>query len=123
MGRYWQPCTDPKECKMEDDKLECINKPGMERMRWCDCVAGWDLRQGWCVNKTLKESQKDDYVRIKQIAMIENQTVEDGGEIRVLVVFIQISIVLLGIFLFISLVSMIIRKLVYCMKNICYTNN
>ena len=57
MGRYWQPCTDNKECKVEDDKLECINKPSIATMKWCDCVTGWDLREGWCVNKTLKESQ------------------------------------------------------------------
>ena len=77
MGKYWQPCGASKECQVEDDKLDCVEKTGLPNLRWCEGVRGGDLREGWCVNRTLTDSQKDDYVRLKQVAFIDNQNMED----------------------------------------------
>ena len=54
MGRYWQPCIDAEDCQVEDVKMECVKKTGLPTQHWCDCVNGWDLREGWCVNRRFR---------------------------------------------------------------------
>ena len=119
MGKYWQPCGDSKDCQVEDEKMQCVEKAGLPKQRWCDCLKGWDLREGWCVNSTLKEIQKDEYVKLKQIEFIEKEKMDDAGEFKFLVVFIQISIILLGTFIVLAFIWIICRKLIRCITTIC----
>ena len=119
MGRYWQPCIDSEDCQVEDVKMECVKKTGLPTQHWCDCVKGWDLREGWCLTRTLNEMQKDDYVKTKQVELIEKSKMDDGGEFWFLVVFIQISIILLGSFILLAFTWMIVRKLIHCIRTIC----
>ena len=119
MGRYWQPCIDSEDCQVEDKKMECVKKTDLPTHHWCDCVKGWDLREGWCVNRTLNEMQKDEYVKTKQVEIIEKAKMDDGGEFRFLVVFIQISIILLGSFILLAFTWFIVRKIIHCIRIIC----
>ena len=81
---------------------------------------GWeDLGEGWCVNRTLNEMQKDEYVKTKQVELIEKLKMDDGGEFWFLIVFIQISIILLGSFILLAFTWIIVMKLILCIRIIC----
>ena len=119
MGRYWQPCTTSEECKLEDSRLECVKKDTGQAQQWCDCFKGWDLREGWCVNSSLSQIQKSEYVILKAKELSDKKNIELTSDFNILVVFAQISILLLASIIILVVIYFILRKMISCCKNIC----
>ena len=99
--------------------MECVKKDGTNKQQWCDCVKGWDLREGWCVNSTLNGIQKDEYVKCKKTEISDRLKKETADEFNIAVIFIQVSILLLGSFLLLVFVYFIVKKTFYLIKNVC----
>ena len=123
MSRYWQPCKTSQECAVDDNKLECVRKmeKGSAVQWWCDCVNGWDLREGWCVNVSFTEKQKIEFVRQRQLERMDKLAIigEEGGEIKFLIIFLQIAMLVLGGFLTIVCLFSVLKKILNTVRVCC----
>ena len=57
--------------------------------------------------------------RENKLSLIEKSKMDDGGEYWFLVVFIQISIIVLGSFVLLAFTCMIVIKLIHYLRIIC----